>query len=300
MSIGAELATARRQAGLTIAQVSQRTRIRAAIIEGIERDDFSACGADFYARGHIRAIARVAGVDPEPLVQEYDDARKVATQENIPLGKSRRSGRPGTMTGRPGQAAGRDATAGTVVTGPPGALRGWPDTAASGRPATAPPGRPGPGAQPPPGRPRRPVWSIALLVLLAAVIGVITYHAASPTGTPAAAPGKPTTARRPTATPKAGRTPPPASPRAVSSNVLISLAAVTEPCWAELTTSGGTTIYQGIVAMGTTMTWTEGQPVTLSLGNPGAVTLTVNGMVRAGLGSDPVTLSLAPGQAGTG
>ena len=50
MSIGDALAQARSQAGLTVAQVSQRTRIRETIIRGIERDDFSACGGDFYAR----------------------------------------------------------------------------------------------------------------------------------------------------------------------------------------------------------------------------------------------------------
>ncbi len=75
MSIGEVLAAARRQAGLTITQVSQRTRIRETIIREIERDDFSACGGDFYARGHIRAIARAAGADPEPLVREYDSSQ---------------------------------------------------------------------------------------------------------------------------------------------------------------------------------------------------------------------------------
>jgi len=61
MSIGEALAEARRQAGLSINQVSQRTRIREAIIRGIEQDDYSACGGDFYARGHIRSIARTVG-----------------------------------------------------------------------------------------------------------------------------------------------------------------------------------------------------------------------------------------------
>ena len=75
MSIGEVLAAARRQAGLTITQVSQRTRIRETIIREIERDDFSACGGDFYARGHIRAMARAAGADPEPLVREYDSSQ---------------------------------------------------------------------------------------------------------------------------------------------------------------------------------------------------------------------------------
>jgi transcriptional regulator with XRE-family HTH domain len=72
MSIGATLATARRDAGLTVTQVSERTRIREAIIQRIERDDFSACGGDFYARGDIRSIARAVGIDPAPLIGEYD------------------------------------------------------------------------------------------------------------------------------------------------------------------------------------------------------------------------------------
>jgi cytoskeletal protein RodZ len=72
MSIGDALAEGRRQAGLTITQVSQRTCIRETIIRGIESGDFSGCGGDFYARGHIRSIASAVGVDPEPLIEEYD------------------------------------------------------------------------------------------------------------------------------------------------------------------------------------------------------------------------------------
>lgn len=75
MRVGATLAHARRQAGLTIAEVSQRTLIREAIVSGIERDDYSRCGGDFYARGHIRAIAHAVGADPGPLIEEYDAAR---------------------------------------------------------------------------------------------------------------------------------------------------------------------------------------------------------------------------------
>jgi cytoskeletal protein RodZ len=72
VSIGDTLAAARRQAGLTVTQVSQRTCIRETIIRGIERGDYSACGGDFYARGHIRSIARTVGLDPEELIREYD------------------------------------------------------------------------------------------------------------------------------------------------------------------------------------------------------------------------------------
>jgi transcriptional regulator with XRE-family HTH domain len=75
VTVGEALAQARRQAGLSVAQVSQKTRIRQAIIRDIERDDYSALGADFYARGHIRAMARAIGVDSEALVRRYDAAR---------------------------------------------------------------------------------------------------------------------------------------------------------------------------------------------------------------------------------
>jgi transcriptional regulator with XRE-family HTH domain len=75
VSIGGALAEAREQAGLTITEVSERTRIRETIIRGIEHDDYTACGGDFYARGHIRAIARTVGTDPAPLINEYDSTQ---------------------------------------------------------------------------------------------------------------------------------------------------------------------------------------------------------------------------------
>lgn len=74
MTIGETLAEARREAGLTVAQVSEATRVRETVVRAIERDDFSVCGGNFYARGHIRSIGRVIGIDPEPLIREYDDA----------------------------------------------------------------------------------------------------------------------------------------------------------------------------------------------------------------------------------
>ena len=81
MNIGAVLADARWRSHLTVSEVSRETRIREAIIWGIEKDDFAACGGDAYARGHIRAIARAVGTDPDPLIQEYDAT--VRTIEDI-------------------------------------------------------------------------------------------------------------------------------------------------------------------------------------------------------------------------
>src|SRR2546429_9818211 len=80
VSIGATLAAARRRAGLTVSEVSQRTRVTEPIIRGIERDDYAACGGDFYARGHIRAIARAVGEDPVPLIDEFDSTWQSAKE----------------------------------------------------------------------------------------------------------------------------------------------------------------------------------------------------------------------------
>ncbi|SNR73402.1 helix-turn-helix domain-containing protein [Actinomadura mexicana] len=80
MSIGETLAEERQRAGLSMTQVSLQTRIRETVIRGMEADDFSACGGNFYARGHIRSISRVIGIDPEPLVAEFDAAHGGAPQ----------------------------------------------------------------------------------------------------------------------------------------------------------------------------------------------------------------------------
>jgi hypothetical protein len=39
----------------------------------MEVDDFTPCGGDFYARGHIRSLTRVLGLDGETLITLYDD-----------------------------------------------------------------------------------------------------------------------------------------------------------------------------------------------------------------------------------
>ena len=71
--VGPELAAARTRLGLTVDQLADRTRIRPHVIESIEVDDFAPCGGDFYARGHLRTLARVLGIDVAPLLASYDD-----------------------------------------------------------------------------------------------------------------------------------------------------------------------------------------------------------------------------------
>ncbi|TPQ15898.1 helix-turn-helix domain-containing protein [Streptomyces sporangiiformans] len=72
-SIGRVLQQARIEAGLTVDEISNATRVRVAIVHAIEQDDFAACGGDVYARGHIRTLARAVHTDPARLLAQYDD-----------------------------------------------------------------------------------------------------------------------------------------------------------------------------------------------------------------------------------
>ena len=77
MTVGEALAEARYRAGLTVAELSERTRIREAVITCIEHDDYEACGGDLYVRGYVRAIAGAIGIDAQPLIRAYDEGHTV-------------------------------------------------------------------------------------------------------------------------------------------------------------------------------------------------------------------------------
>lgn len=62
-------------------EVSNSTRVRAPIVQAIEQDDFSRCGGDVYARGHIRTLARTVGIDPGPLIERYGEEHGTQSPE---------------------------------------------------------------------------------------------------------------------------------------------------------------------------------------------------------------------------
>ena len=82
MSIGSELTAARERADMSIVQLSAATRIRTGLLVAMEADDFSRCGGNFYARGHIRSIARVVKADPAPLLAAFDAEHAVEEEKS--------------------------------------------------------------------------------------------------------------------------------------------------------------------------------------------------------------------------
>lgn len=85
MTLGEDLRRAREDAGLSLDELAHITNLRSSLITSIERDDFSLCGGDTYARGHIRNIARAVGVSPEEFLAQFDaehstDSRSIHAQ----------------------------------------------------------------------------------------------------------------------------------------------------------------------------------------------------------------------------
>ncbi len=240
MSVGDALAQARSQAGLTVAQVSQQTCIRESIIRGIERGDFSACGGDFYARGHIRSIARVVGLDPEELVREYDAIH----------------GAPNAIT-----------AADVFEPSTPIRLK----------------------------ERRSANWSVVMVIVLAVVLGYGVFRlvdhgnstppVAASDGTHAHASKSPTP--RPSPTPSAVH----------HRRLTIRLTAI-QDCWVQFTRPHGQLLFQVDVPGGTTRTWRFRHAVSMQIGNPGGIVLTVNGrnLGHPGTYGQPVTLNFGPGQ----
>jgi transcriptional regulator with XRE-family HTH domain len=74
VGIGETLTQARRAAGLTVTEISAKTKIRVPIIEALEQDDYTLCGGDFYVRAQLRSIAQAIGIDPAPLVDSFDQS----------------------------------------------------------------------------------------------------------------------------------------------------------------------------------------------------------------------------------
>jgi len=116
--LGAALAAARADRGLSVEDVSAATRIRPAIVRAVEADDFEPCGGAAYARGHLRSIAQVVGTDPRPLVEEFDRRfdQPVPALRTSPLGSfepPRDAGRSGRRS--PGWASVAAAVLAAVV-----------------------------------------------------------------------------------------------------------------------------------------------------------------------------------------
>jgi len=67
------ISKARIDARLSVEDLSAATNIRGALLRQMEANDFSQCGGETYARGHIRNIAQRLGVDPLIFLTVFEE-----------------------------------------------------------------------------------------------------------------------------------------------------------------------------------------------------------------------------------
>lgn len=247
MTIGQTLADRRQRAGYSVAQLSEHTRIRPHIIAAIERDEFTACGGDVYARGHIRSLARILGLDPLPLVAHYDAVHaSAAPPRQAPRGvrvtarPTRRRRWSGPLSTWSVVAAAALLVTTVAVTDP------RPDTSRAERAATS--------------------------------------QAADPTDPPADE--RPAEPREPAAEPEADDEPAPEPVEDLDRDpdkeseedpdeVRLRLHAA-ERTWVQIRDAAGGDLFTGILDDGESRDWTDPETLSVRLGNAGGVEIDIN------------------------
>ncbi|MER6199745.1 RodZ domain-containing protein [Streptomyces sp. NPDC001586] len=237
-SIGTALKKARIAAGLTVDEVSSVTRVRIPIVHAIEEDDFTRCGGDVYARGHIRTLARAVHLDPVPLVDSYDAAHggRPAPTPAAPMFDAERI-RPERQ--RPNWTAAMVAAIVAVI-----GFVGF--TAFSGGDA----------------KDKRPVAEGSATPKPTATKQTGGKPAAQPQQTPAAPKPEPSDS---------------AIAAAPKDLVTVVLTADTGESWISAKDSTGRLLFDGTLTQGESKTFTDKESVDLVLGDAGVVKLFVNG-----------------------
>ena len=73
MTLGSTIRDAREAARLSVESLSASTSIRIGLLVEMENNNFSHCGGDTYARGHLRNIAAKVGINPQVFIDLYNE-----------------------------------------------------------------------------------------------------------------------------------------------------------------------------------------------------------------------------------
>src|SRR6187402_2081108 len=68
---GGKLRQARERRGISLRQIAAATKISAAALEALERNDISKLPGGIFSRAFVRSYAVEVGLDPETTIQEF-------------------------------------------------------------------------------------------------------------------------------------------------------------------------------------------------------------------------------------
>jgi transcriptional regulator with XRE-family HTH domain len=282
MDVGTALQDARERRGLSLAQLSQATKISVPILRAIEHNQIDQLPDGIFLRGFLRAYAREVGLNPDDTVGRY-----LGQFAPVPAVAKRGSGEA------------------CVQPGP--AVHGAIDQAAPERQAVRVPGlvvrlrlRPFTSALLP---------SMSMVVLVISLVGAYTFarwwasapSPALPVTHPQAGaiPRSPSPADASTAATAGGSeatTAGSSAPTMAAASGVALLHVDIRPqglCWLSATVDGTRVVYR-LMQPGEQQTIEVRDEAVLRVGNPAAFTFSINGMAGRSLspGNEPVTLHI--------
>ena len=269
MTIGSELQQAREQRGLTLVQISERTKIRVPVLRAIERDDFKQLPGGVISRGFVRLFAREVGLDADEIGARF-------TAEIAPSGPEHAG--DGSVA-HAGTDLGHGATAGTSPYGPRAAVFALAAVALlAGAYYLL---KPGPAA--PSGT------SAAVQSEPAAPVPVGTSSASGPEAAATTPPVAAATSAPPPAAP-----PEPAPAAKDASPLRVDLSA-TDACWISVTADGEQVAFRSL-NQGERLPVRATREIVLRIGVPGNLVVSINEqrMPPSARPGTPVTLRITP------
>jgi len=269
--IGNKLKQAREALGISLVEAEHETRIRRAFLQALEEERFADLPGDVYTRGFLRNYAMFLNLDPQSILDEFDQLRTGYVRQNSPdvLDEPLLPEKPVNLG-----ALIFLAVVGLLVA----ALAGWyiyGEVTGSGGPGDAV---------------RRLIHGSGTPRVQASAIPHATLTA-DPTNAPAStqtAPAKSTAqpantvtqqpadsaTAAPTAEPAATTAP---APTAIPADGIEVVVDVLEETWFYVLADQGV-IFDGVLQAGDRKVWNADSVIYISMGNGGAVTLTVNGV----------------------
>ncbi len=73
-SFGARLRQRREERQIDLIAISEQSKIKLALLEGLERDDVSHWPSGIFRRAYIRAYAQAIGLDADAILREFLEA----------------------------------------------------------------------------------------------------------------------------------------------------------------------------------------------------------------------------------
>ena len=83
VSFGARLRSQRERQQVSLAVIAERTKIKASLLEGLERDDVSGWPGGIFRRSFIRSYAEAIGLQPDDVVREFLERYPEPVEEDV-------------------------------------------------------------------------------------------------------------------------------------------------------------------------------------------------------------------------